>query len=96
MDLKNLRDKIDIIDFQLLKMLDNRMEIALRLKRYKKNILDKTREEEVIKHFKNFPNTLFSKDFSGKILDEIMKESKRVQHRKQKTSWISGRTWGLF
>lgn len=90
MDLKELRDKIDVIDFQLLKMLDKRMEIALRLKRYKKNILDKTREDEVIEHFKSFPNTLFSKEFSGKILDEIMKESKRVQHRKQKLVGFQG------
>lgn len=90
MDLKKLRDKIDILDFQLLKMLDKRMEIALRLKRYKKNIEDKTREKEVIEHYKNFPNTLFSKNFSEKILDEILKESKIVQNRKQKLIGFQG------
>jgi len=80
MELKKLRDKIDLIDFQLLKMLDRRMELALRLKKYKKNIEDKSREEEVIENFKSFPNTLISKNFCRRILEEILKESKRVQN----------------
>ncbi len=82
MDLKTLRNEIDVLDSHLLEILNKRMALSLKLKKYKTNIEDKQREQDVLEHFANFPDALFSKEFSINILKEILNESKRVQGKR--------------
>ncbi len=83
MELKKFRAEIDKLDVQLLRILDKRMELALKLSKYKKDVEDKKRELEVVEHFEDFPNDFIGREFRLKILDNILQESKRLQSKQQ-------------
>jgi len=86
MELKKIRAEIDKLDVQLLRILDKRMELVLKLSKYKKNVEDKKRELEVVEHFEDFPNDFIGRKFRIKILDNILQESKRLQSKQQNLS----------
>ena len=50
MELGDIRAKIDRIDCQLIKLLDERMELALRTRNLKSQVLDEEREKKVIEN----------------------------------------------
>ena len=52
MDLNDIRKRIDMIDFEILKLLNSRLEYALRTKRFKTQITDQKRESEVIEYIR--------------------------------------------
>ena len=79
MSLNELRKKIDSIDMDLLQLLNSRMKIVLELRKYKDNIIDSKREEEVLNNFSNISDPIFSRDFSDRIFKEVLKESRRIQ-----------------
>jgi len=83
MELKKFRAEIDKLDVQVLRILDKRMELALKLSKYKKDVEDKKRELEVVEHFEDFPNDFIGREFRLKILDNILQESKRLQSKQQ-------------
>jgi chorismate mutase len=52
MDLHDIRKKIDTIDFEILKLLNSRMEYSLRTKKFKTGVTDEKRECEVIEYIR--------------------------------------------
>ena len=48
MSLKEIRDEIDVIDFNIIRLLNNRMELALMAKKFKSAIKDSAREREIL------------------------------------------------
>ena len=80
MELKELRNGIDRIDAEVLKLLNERMELALRSRRLKKEVTDEERENEVKeKYSKNTQGQLIGKQFTGALLESVVAESKRLQ-----------------
>ncbi|MBU0532816.1 prephenate dehydratase [Candidatus Micrarchaeota archaeon] len=90
MDLEKIRKKIDFIDAEIVKLLNERMEFALRTKKLKENIVDAKREEEVFGQIRKYSQGLIRPEFSGKVFDEIIKESVRLQEIDQKLVGFQG------
>ena len=79
MDLPSIRKRINLVDFELLKLLNHRMELALSTKKLKKKITDTKREDEVINYIKKHSQGLIEPNFCAQLFTEIIKESKRLQ-----------------
>lgn len=82
-DLSKLRDDINNIDSELVKLFEKRMETVLKVAQYKKKnnmeVLDKSREDAVIKRAVGF---LKNKDFEeelAKFFIALMEGSRRLQ-----------------
>ncbi|MBI5361168.1 MAG: prephenate dehydratase [Planctomycetes bacterium] len=90
MELQKMRKKIDLIDYEMLKLLNQRMEYVLRLKKLKSSVTDTDRELEVFQHIRRFSQHLIKPEFSEKIFREIIKESKRLQEQDIKVVGFQG------
>ncbi len=79
MDLSDIRSKIDIIDFEILKLLNSRMEYALRTKKFKRDITDEKRESEVLEYIRKHSQGLIEPDFCKRLFLQVIAEAKRLQ-----------------
>ncbi|MBI2436805.1 MAG: chorismate mutase [Candidatus Magasanikbacteria bacterium] len=83
-NLENLREEINGIDEQILKLLKTRFEIAQEIGKIKKEqgtqIDDTLREEELFEMYEKLARELgLDGEFVKKIFEEIILESKRIQ-----------------
>ena len=80
---KEIREKIDQVDAQILSLLEKRFRLALMTKKLKTKVTDLNREKEVIdavlKVSKKFGS--LNQTFIKKIFKSIISESKRIQHQ---------------
>jgi prephenate dehydratase/chorismate mutase/prephenate dehydratase len=90
MDLEEIRKKIDLIDFQLVKLLNERMELGLRAKKFKETVADESREKAVIQNVGGYPQRLVRKDFAQELFKKIISESKRFQEEDLKLIGFQG------
>lgn len=90
MELKDLREKIDRIDFKIINLLNERMELALGTAKLKKEITDEEREDKVMKNIRHCFHGLIDQDFSSKIFSEIISECKKLQDRGLKLIGFQG------
>ena len=90
MKLKEIRKKIDLLDSRILRMLNDRMEMALMAKKLKTSIEDKEREKEVIERIRMNSTGLINSEFVEKVYSEIIKESKDLQNRDYKLIGFKG------
>jgi prephenate dehydratase/chorismate mutase len=81
MSLKEIRKNIDLIDSKILKLLKDRMELALVAKKFKSQIEDREREKELLEGIRKGLTGLIDAEFIEKIYTEIIKESKILQQR---------------
>ena len=83
MNLQKIRKNIDQIDIEILKLLNERIELALRTRKFKKAIHDKDREEQILSRLKVYSNilNLIQNDFVEKLFKQIMIESRKVQKK---------------
>jgi len=81
MNLKEIRKGIDLLDARILKLLNDRMELALMTKRFKKRIEEGDREKEVLDRIRRSANSLVNPGFVEKIYQEIIRESKNLQEK---------------
>jgi prephenate dehydratase/chorismate mutase len=80
MDLNDIRRRIDTIDFEILKLLNSRMEFALRTKKFKRGgITDEKRESEVLDYIQRHSQGLIQPEFCKMLFLQIIGESKRLQ-----------------
>ena len=87
MDISALRDKINIIDLEILQKLRERMEVSKEIGLYKKKnnilILDNKREELLLKFLANCEIKIFNdeknEEFITELWNVIMKYSKKNQ-----------------
>jgi prephenate dehydratase/chorismate mutase len=79
MDLSDIRKKIDAIDFEILKLLNSRMEYGLRTKKFKKGITDEKRESEVIEYIRKHSRGLIEPEFCKGLFLQVITEGKRLQ-----------------
>ena len=60
MNLNEIRNKIDHLDGEILKLVYERMELGLRTRRQKLTVTDKEREEQVLDNIMRFSGRLLS------------------------------------
>lgn len=78
-DLLSIRRRIDQIDIELLILLEERMELALRTRRLKADALDTDREASVLARARQSSLALVQETFAERLFSEIMDESRRLQ-----------------
>jgi prephenate dehydratase/chorismate mutase len=79
MELEDLRKRIDRIDSDMLRLLNQRMELAMRTKNMKSGIEDPGREKEVFDAVRKRSKGLIRPEFSEKLFREIVAESRQLQ-----------------
>jgi len=81
MSLKKFRTRIDSIDYEILRLLHERIELGLRTKRLKPGIQDKDRETQILEQLQDYACLygVLQKDFLESLYPAIMKESRRIQ-----------------
>jgi prephenate dehydratase/chorismate mutase len=79
MKLDEIRSKIDKIDRELLVLLQERMGLALRTKKFKQSVNDPQREEALLARAERMSLDLVERSFTRQLLKTILNESKRLQ-----------------
>ncbi len=79
MTLQGMRRSVDRLDGELLRLLAARLEYAIRTRRFKEEVQDQGREEEVLGRVKQMSNSLLSEQFVDEIFRLLMGESRRLQ-----------------
>lgn len=79
MDIGEIRKGIDRIDQEIIRGLDRRMELALRLKRLKGSVREPERESKVFENVRACSRGVMRPEFSEGLYRCIMDESSRVQ-----------------
>lgn len=79
MKLGDIRKKIDKIDRELLVLLQERMGLALRTKKFKTSVSDPKREKDVLARIDRMDLHLVERTFIRHLLKTIINESKRLQ-----------------
>ncbi|RPJ60525.1 MAG: bifunctional chorismate mutase/prephenate dehydratase, partial [Acidobacteria bacterium] len=90
MDLSDIRKKIDMIDFEILKLLNSRMEYGLRTKKFKRSVTDGKRESEVIDYIQKHSQGLIEPEFCKRLFLQIISETKRLQEESVKLIGFHG------
>lgn len=81
MDLKEIRRHIDAIDYEMVQLINRRMEYALRLKRLKSSIVQPDREQEVIERVRRCAANVVEPDFAEQLYRAIIGETRRIQEK---------------
>ena len=81
MGLKEIRKKIDLLDSRILRVLNERMELALMAKKFKSNVEDSVREKELLERIRRNSTGLINAEFIEKIYVDIINESKSLQKK---------------
>lgn len=94
MSLEQLRDEIDSLDRSLIKLLNNRAKVSLKILQEKQKsalpIYDSQREEQVLKKVMRENNGPLSADQVSSIFKIIIESCRNVQHQhKGIESWSS-------
>jgi prephenate dehydratase/chorismate mutase len=78
-ELEGVRKRIGAIDEKILRLLNERMEYALRTRNLKGAVVDEKREKEVLERVGKNSRGLVGKEFSSRIFREIIGKSREVQ-----------------
>ena len=90
MKLNEIRYKIDRIDRELLVLLQERMGLALRSKKFKTAVSDPSREEDLLARAERLNLDLVERSFTRELLATIIQESKRLQEEDRKLVAFQG------
>ncbi len=80
-ELKDLRDKINLIDDEILELLSNRSKIVLEIGNYKKeeSVVDLDREQKILDRLINKSEGSYSNDTIVRLWREIFQSSEKLQ-----------------
>lgn len=85
MDLLELRDKIDVIDRQIVQLYEERMNVCRQVAEYKietgKKVFDRVREEEKIRKVKALTSDEFASRAVEELFEQIMSVSRKLQYQ---------------
>lgn len=85
MDLGVLRDKLDGIDAQIVKLYEERMDVCKQVAEYKistgKKVFDKVREQEKIAKVKSLTHDEFNARGVEELFEQIMSMSRKLQYQ---------------
>ena len=96
MDLAKLRAQIDDADRKLLRLLDDRLQLSVRVGRLKTVVEDPSREEEVIRNVRSGAKGLLDPSFLESLFRTIIDESRALQERRFGLAAFQGErgAWG--
>ena len=83
MSLEEIRKKIDRVDLQLVRLLGERLELALATRRHKAQALDSLREQEVLGKVRGTPFRVLGDSYLEELFHRIMAESRRIEEADQ-------------
>jgi prephenate dehydratase/chorismate mutase len=89
-ELDILRKKIDKIDREIVELLSQRMELAIRSRKFKHYISDDDREQQVFENVKKSSRSILDAEFTERLYKLIVDESKNVQLRSFKLIGFQG------
>lgn len=85
MDLLELRDKLDVIDAQIVELYENRMELCRQVAEYKiengRKVFDKQRELEKIAKVKSLTHNDFNSHGIEELFEQLMSMSRKLQYQ---------------
>jgi prephenate dehydratase/chorismate mutase/prephenate dehydratase len=81
MNLGEIRERINGIDFDIIRLLEERIECSLRAGKLKKQVKDGEREKEVYQQITRLSSHLLNPEFSKKLYQQIINESNALQER---------------
>ncbi len=85
MELTELRDKIDVIDEQIVKLYEERMDVCAQVAQYKiengKKVFDRSREEEKIRKIQGMTHNDFNRHGVTELFEQIMSMSRKLQYQ---------------
>ncbi len=90
MKLEEIRRKIGKIDRELMVLLQERMGLALRSKKFKEAVSDPEREEQLLARAEHLNLDLIERSFTRQLLKTIIEESKRLQQEDRKLAAFQG------
>ncbi len=90
MNLEKIRNRISEIDFEIIQLLNERMENSLRTSRYKDKIYDPEREEAILEKILQIESPLLNKDFINILYKEIFNLSRSLQKERRKLVGFQG------
>ena len=79
MNLEEIRSQIDLIDGKIIKLLNDRLSQAIMAKKFKTNIEDPQREQEVFNNLELKTYDLVTPEFARRLYAIIIEEGKRLQ-----------------
>ena len=79
MILKEFRDKIDLIDKDVIELLKKRFELVEQIMDIKDSVEDKDRENEILERIANSVENTEKRDFFTRLYKVVFEESKRIQ-----------------
>lgn len=88
--LETVRERIGVIDWKILRLLNERMEYALRTRNLKSGIVDEAREDKVLSEVRKNSRGLLYAEFSAKLFRQIIDESRRLQGESLKLVGFQG------
>ncbi len=95
MDLKELRNEIDVVDRQIVDLFEKRMDIASRVADYKiangKKVFDKEREDIKLRAVKELAHSDFNKVGVEELFSQLMSMSRKLQYQKLSEAGASGK-----
>ena len=80
MELKGVREAIDLIDSDIVALLRKRFEMAVRAGKLKGAVEDTGREQQVLENVRRMSGGVVSADFMDKLYREIIQEAKCQEH----------------
>jgi len=90
MGLKDIRKKIDWLDFEILQLINRRMELVLKTKKFKSGVEDSKREQQLLDKIGKYSEEMIDPDFYRKLFKEIIEESKKLQQKDYKLIGFMG------
>ena len=85
-NLANLRKEVDKLDYDIIKLLKKRFELAIKIWRIKKplgmKIKNQKREKEIIEGI--IKKSGFDRKFVNKLYNNLFEESRRIQNKSVK------------
>lgn len=95
MDLSDLREKLDRIDEQIVRLYEERMDICSQVADYKiesgKKVLDKSREEEKLRAVRSMTHNEFNGHGVQELFEQIMSMSRKLQYNKLAQQGVYGK-----
>lgn len=95
MDLLELRERLDVLDEQIVALYEERMELCSQVAEYKimtgKKVLDKTREEEKLRKVRALTHNEFNAHGVQELFEQIMSMSRKLQYNKLTEEGVGGR-----
>lgn len=95
MDLLELRNQLDTIDAEIVKLYEERMDICAKVAEYKigvgKKVFDKVREQEKLAKVKSLTHNEFNSHGIEELFEQIMSMSRKLQYQLLEASGSQGR-----